>query len=348
MRIKLLVGLEGFEIKDEQIPETHIKIGEFSLRPTVKNELKYAHVTSDEYLPPLLSYTAETEYELNESDFVITVEEMYPELKNKKYVIKEDDDVVFIEYEESNKGAIMKDIYLGNNRFIDYEKIIIAIVKNKVRPLITALHLYQSGYVNPFPVVIKITRDDGIEMFPITLGIFVMKYITRAYAIARAKLDDFSKSIAKTIELLRDVKDELPFNYLNSGLMQSDLAASVLPFYDNKIALLDYIAGMESLFGIEFELQFRLSFYVAEALGKDYEERKKYKDSISELYGIRSKIAHGDDVGKTEEELEDLSKKAEDILRRLLNNYLQYLAKGRRKEDFKKDIEAKMLGKEAL
>ncbi|MCL4340116.1 MAG: HEPN domain-containing protein [Thaumarchaeota archaeon] len=335
MHIKLLIGLERFDIGDGEIPEAPIKLGEFSLRPTVENDLRYAELFNDMYLPVVLKYKAEVEYEQNESDFVIAVEKLYPRLKNKKYTIKE--------------RTRNKDKYLGNNRFIDSAKITMDAIKNKVMPLVTALHLYQRGFVNPFPTVIKITRDDGVEMSPIIRGIYVSKSGADFYSLRMDELDGFSKFITDTIKILpRAIKDEPAFNYLNRGLMDSDLTTDIISFNDNKFAILDYIAGMESLFDIGGELRFTLSLYAAFALGQNYEERKKCKDLISELYGIRSKIAHGDDVEKTEDELEDLSKKAEYILRRLLNNYLQYLAKGRRKEDFKKDIEAKMLGKEAL
>ncbi|MGC8622254.1 MAG: hypothetical protein ACP5U0_10100 [Caldisphaera sp.] len=341
MRIKLLIGLERLDIEGEEKLKGPISFGEFTLMPATESILNYIEI-KDVMLNEMLKYITITEYELNSDDFIIDVKEMHPELKNKKYSITEYDDVVQINA-KGLKIVITKELYLGGDRFIDEPKIVQGVIQNKVGPFITAFHLYKSGFVNPFPIVIEFIRDDGVKVSPIILGIYISNLMVReGYFLSYDELGKFSKFLTDNIDILsKTIKNEPAFSYFNRGLIDEDLSANIMWYTDNKFSILDYIAGMESLFKIHDELKYRLSLYVAHALANNYEERIKYKELISNLYDIRSKIAHGVNIGKTEEELEQ---GAEVILRQLLNIYLlQYLAKGKNKEDFIEEIERKIL-----
>ena len=63
-------------------------------------------------------------------------------------------------------------------------------------------------------------------------------------------------------------------------------------------------AGIEALFGIQQELSFRLSLYIAKFLagnGPSDETRNLFED-VKRMYGIRSKAVHGSKIKSDENE----------------------------------------------
>ncbi|MGC9145832.1 MAG: hypothetical protein ACP5GS_06975 [Nitrososphaeria archaeon] len=363
MKVELIIGLERLHVKEEEIKK-QIELGQFKLLPATEGILNYVGIY-DEMLKEGLRYIAKTEYEINTDDYTISIKDIYSELKNKEYSITEYDDVVQIE-SEGRKGVIVKELYLGGERFINENKIIEDAIESKIRPFLTAFYLYKSGYVNPYPIVVKITRDDGIEISPAILGTYISNmYGIEFYSLSYKELHEISRIIKNNADILaKAIKEEPAFSYFIRGILEENLLTDIIWSSGVEFSILDFIAGMESLFNTNDELKYRLALYVAHAIGENYEERKKYKDLISYLYEIRSKIAHGSSVKIKEKELEKCAnpaedsykyfkhvesleicaKAAEDVLRRLLNIYLsRYLAKGRSKKDFKEDIERKIL-----
>jgi len=80
-------------------------------------------------------------------------------------------------------------------------------------------------------------------------------------------------------------------------------------------------AGIEALFGINAELTFRLSAYIAVALeppGKSRHERFK---EAKRLYGVRSKVVHG--AALSEEELREHVIATRTLLSRLLRAFTE-------------------------
>lgn len=66
--------------------------------------------------------------------------------------------------------------------------------------------------------------------------------------------------------------------------------------HDLRSALARIWAGIESLFGINAELVYRLSITAASLLRPRGEARIEYAERIKKLYSVRSKAVHGDEV----------------------------------------------------
>jgi len=80
------------------------------------------------------------------------------------------------------------------------------------------------------------------------------------------------------------------------------LYGAALDTTNSDLALLGFVGGIESLFSIApQELSFRLSLMLAKFLGKTVDEQQQFFGRAKELYSIRSKIAHGDRIGASEE-----------------------------------------------
>lgn len=89
--------------------------------------------------------------------------------------------------------------------------------------------------------------------------------------------------------------------------------------------LLDYMIGLESLYlpdGND-ELTFRLSLRIAFVVNQEMAERKKIFKFIRNMYGLRSKIAHGSAPSKKFELAKEDISKIEGILRSSLKFYLE-------------------------
>ncbi|RPK94577.1 hypothetical protein EES46_00765 [Streptomyces sp. ADI98-10] len=71
-------------------------------------------------------------------------------------------------------------------------------------------------------------------------------------------------------------------------------AAAESPFIkDARTSVARMWSGIESLFGAEHELSFRLSLYAAVLISDDPDERVEVKSRFKRLYGLRSKAVHG-------------------------------------------------------
>jgi hypothetical protein len=67
-------------------------------------------------------------------------------------------------------------------------------------------------------------------------------------------------------------------------------------------ALLGFIGCLESLFSIATqELNFRLCLTISKFCEDTVDDQRRYFSELKKLYGVRSKIAHGDSLAKSEE-----------------------------------------------
>lgn len=80
------------------------------------------------------------------------------------------------------------------------------------------------------------------------------------------------------------------------------LHSTAMETRNSDLALLGFVGAIESLFSIApQELSFRLSLLLARFLGDTVDEQRAYFDRARDLYVVRSKIAHGDKINKSEE-----------------------------------------------
>ena len=75
-------------------------------------------------------------------------------------------------------------------------------------------------------------------------------------------------------------------------------------------------AGIEAMFGLSSELVYRISLLAASLATPRGEERKKRFDEVKKLYGMRSKIVHGDKL--SDEKLWQALAMSYQLLRELL------------------------------
>ena len=69
---------------------------------------------------------------------------------------------------------------------------------------------------------------------------------------------------------------------------------------DPSDALVDLVIGWENLFGADQELSFRISASIAAILGADAPQRRRLQKQCGQIYTDRSKIVHGQALGRLE------------------------------------------------
>ena len=86
--------------------------------------------------------------------------------------------------------------------------------------------------------------------------------------------------------------------------------------YTPRDSFLDLMITLENLFlkGTNQELSYKISMRMAYVLGKDKDDRKKIFDFIKDAYNLRSKIVHGEESNKLDNqkflELRELTKES--------------------------------------
>lgn len=99
-------------------------------------------------------------------------------------------------------------------------------------------------------------------------------------------------------------------------------AAAESPFIkDARTSVARMWSGIESLFGAEHELSFRLSLYAAVLISDEPDERVRVKSRFKRLYGLRSKAVHG--AKMTDAGLQEALTESWKLLRDLLVACLQ-------------------------
>jgi hypothetical protein len=76
-------------------------------------------------------------------------------------------------------------------------------------------------------------------------------------------------------------------------------------------ALIDSVMAWENLVGTSLETTFRVTAALAKLLVQDPSERSAFRGQLSEIYGIRSRVVHGNFVAP--KDVEDAAKKATNI-----------------------------------
>ncbi|WP_284986795.1 HEPN domain-containing protein [Arthrobacter sp. fls2-241-R2A-172] len=104
---------------------------------------------------------------------------------------------------------------------------------------------------------------------------------------------DFSwvvQRVWRTIELYEIPAFRLAFDSLSEAPFQSSERMSIATSW----------AGLESLLGIDHELNYRIAMYLAVILSDDPETRLETRKHVKKLYGLRSKAVHGSEIKETD------------------------------------------------
>lgn len=205
---------------------------------------------------------------------------------------------------------------------------------------VSALHLFRDG---DFGMTILITEP--LMWHPMGTSMTHREYYKDYFDLAdKYVLTD--EEIPKFVEFwnfYRDIIDTEEYKKLGTAIRRFNLSYQRETINDK---IIDIMIGFESLFltGIQDELKYRLSVYVAAFLGKDAKEKKEIFKVIKEAYQFRSSVVHG---GSFPFEMEELKRvmyegkfqdKKMDIInknRQITDNVEQYLRESIKKFMYK-------------
>jgi len=105
-------------------------------------------------------------------------------------------------------------------------------------------------------------------------------------AITQADCDWVGESLMAALRLRRDRRFHFGLEAFNGAFAE----------YDLRMAASKLWAGIEGLFGINSELRFRLSLYVATVLHPPGQKRESEYRRLLKLYDQRSKVVHGSEL----------------------------------------------------
>lgn len=92
--------------------------------------------------------------------------------------------------------------------------------------------------------------------------------------------------------------------------------------HSGRLAVASIWAGIESLFSVNSELVFRISLYIANALESTGSSREQKFKQVKNLYGLRSKAIHGENI--SDKELLETIHRSYDLLKDLIVNIVDH------------------------
>ncbi|MHA2264903.1 MAG: hypothetical protein ACXAEN_21125 [Candidatus Thorarchaeota archaeon] len=114
--------------------------------------------------------------------------------------------------------------------------------------------------------------------------------------------------------------------------------------------ILDAMIAFDSLFGVDWELKYRISLRVAMLLGESSEEREILQEDLEYAYDLRSRIIHGNKEKRVKKvlknwgyDLDQGAERLEELLRRVLREYMKILKKGKNREVMIKALDEMVL-----
>lgn len=238
----------------------------------------------------------------------------------------------------SNEISILFSPDVFHHRFGDDDFYIIEILKNypyqpheDYENLITSLNLFTGMFGRQYINTWKIPR-----FWPIDSGRW-------GTPLTRRSVLNYSKPLLKNSEI--DEFTEFYYFYKNSSkakqlktaINRYNLGMQSNTFDDE---ILDFMIAIESLFGENKpELTHRISIRVALLLGKNEFDTECIRKFITEIYGIRSKIAHGDEISIKNFTLNGMKLKIQIILNESIKAFLNMMSSGKSIKEIHKELD---------
>ncbi|HEY2802242.1 MAG TPA: hypothetical protein VGI85_16765 [Chthoniobacterales bacterium] len=121
----------------------------------------------------------------------------------------------------------------------------------------------------------------------------LLDYHLSAFIDADCRSDSPNAADAEWVKIHFDTFNRLasenePFNFALEAVMDWRFAK------EPRSAVARLWGGIEALFGISSELVYRISLYAACLLAPRGEPRKRKFEEVKKLYGLRSKVVHGE------------------------------------------------------
>lgn len=207
------------------------------------------------------------------------------------------------------------------------------LVRQVTYPLLIAFRIFKQGYVNIFPIHIEILQDGAPRPFAFSWQESSLARPHSWYFLREKEFKSFETFITETTQVLgnRSVESYPEFLSFVKGGYDRQL--------DLKSAVTDYIVALDSLFGIRKGNGCKLPLMTSTLLEDDFAKKKDVYEFLRKAYSERSKLSHYGRLKEwSEKDLKPNVMRLEEIVRRTLRIYLEYLLKGKDKSDLRSDV----------
>ena len=165
-------------------------------------------------------------------------------------------------------------------------------------------------------------------------GVNIRRGIPHGYPkLVESELEKFKKFYSMYCNVQKPKNLESAIKRFNYGLQS-------LNFED---MVIDFMIALESLFGDEGEITHKISIRIALLFGQNEFDTECIRNFVKKMYGLRSKIVHGDDVGKALQKINITENRAKDRLSSITRNsivaYLHLIENGTNGKDIIKNLD---------
>ncbi len=204
-------------------------------------------------------------------------------------------------------------------------------VEEKIGKAILAFRLFGSGAIgyNEFDVF-KNQKNSGEEILDATIS-RITHFHGQPYLLEESQSENF-------IGFYNSIKNLEEIDFAGVAM---ERFRQLYERDKSEDRLIDLFVALESLFGINQELKYRLSINLASYLHSTGNKRREAFKKIGEAYNLRSKIVHGSTFNQTM--LEETISYMEDCFREAINKILMG-KQGRDRKYFLNYVEERVFG----
>lgn len=260
--------------------------------------------SEDEYIIPLFNFDSDIKKSMVMNDFKI-----------RRITKKEFTMITKIEENHKKMPKIFTKLThvieiqnTSTKEFLDYE-----IIQNKVKKIIESLSLIETGtpefgtiYRNINKPWIQFDFDGYVEKLPKEMMIF-------------------KKNKKRKLENFYSILDRINFQLKEHMFLKvaKDRFVMALSREDTIDKLIDHMIIIEALYATEkTELTHRISTRVATLIGKNDSEMYELHKQMKNIYDVRSRIVHGEDLNKVKIKPDEAVQKLIEINRKSLEYFL--------------------------
>lgn len=208
-----------------------------------------------------------------------------------------------------------------------------SVQEEKIRNFLNAIGIFKMESVQIRDVTCILPTFYPVELRSRS-GVNIRRGIPHGYPIlVESEIEKFKKFYS----MYRNVQK--PKN-LESAIKRFNYGLQSLNFED---MVIDFMIALESLFGDEGEITHKISIRIALLFGQNEFDTECIRNFVKKMYGLRSKIVHGDDVGKALQKINITENRAKDRLSSIARNsivaYLYLIESGMNGKDIIKNLD---------
>lgn len=165
-------------------------------------------------------------------------------------------------------------------------------------------------------------------------GVIIRRGVPHGYPVLHeAEMEKFQKFYSMYCDTQKPKNLESAIKRFNYGLQS-------LNFED---MVIDFMIALESLFGDTDEITHKISIRIALLFGQNEFDTECIRNFVKKMYGLRSKIVHGDNVGKALQKIKMTEGRAKEKLGSITRNsivaYLYLLTNGVKGDEIIKHLD---------